>query len=155
MRLLKDNILAKSTKMKKLRVMIVSHPGTWQRVLQKSIEAYPFGKEVETFSSSLSAAQLIQEHRHDLILIDSSVSFDETVTLIQNMKRENPEIRSVVITDTTQQRRRAVRVGADYTVTSYNYEAQIGEVLDQLKDMYLEDVGKSGITIRTNPNPSK
>ena len=59
--------------MKKLRLLIVSHPGTWQRVLQMNIEAYPFVKVVEVVSGSLSASQLVSQHQIDLVLIDSSI----------------------------------------------------------------------------------
>ena len=120
--------------MKKLRVMIVSHPGSWQRVLQKNIESYPFVREVEAVSGSLSAAQLVREHQHDLMLIDSSVPFDDAIALVQNVKQANPETRLVVITDTTQQQRKGQRAGVDYTVSSYNYETQIGEILHQLQE---------------------
>ena len=120
--------------MKKLRVMIVSHPGSWQRVLQKNIEACPFVQEVEVVSGSLSAAQLVRERHHNLMLIDSSVPFDDAIALVRNVKQENPGTRSVVITDTTQQRRKSLRAGVDYAVSSYNYESQIGEILNQLNE---------------------
>lgn len=119
--------------MKKLRVMIVSHPGTWQRVLQKNLEAYPFVEVVGAVSGSLSASQLAMENSPEIIVIDSSIPFDDVIALVQNVKRENLETRSIVITDTTQQRRRVTRAGADYTISSFNYEAQIGEILNQLQ----------------------
>ena len=120
--------------MKKLRVMIVSHPGSWQRALQKNIEACPFVQEVEAVSGSLSAAQLVRERHHNLMLIDSSVPFDDAIALVRNVKQENPGTRSAVITDTTQQRRKSLRAGVDYAVSSYNYESQIGEILNQLNE---------------------
>lgn len=119
--------------MKNLRVMIVSLPGTWQRVLQKNIEAYPFVKFVDVVSGSLSAMQHINQYHSDLMLIDSSIPFDDMVALVRNLKLEHPETRSIVITDTTQQRRRISQVGADYTVSSYNFESQIGEIFNQVK----------------------
>ena len=141
--------------MKRLRVMIVSHPGTWQRVLQKNLEADPFVKEVEAVSGSLSASQLVREHHHDLILIDSSIPFDDAIALVHNVKQENPNTRSVVITDTSQQRRRVIRAGADYTISSFNYEAQIGEILKQMKESLSDKASKTERTIETNPRPSK
>ena len=138
--------------MKKLRILIVSHPGTWQRVLQMNIEAYPFAKVVEVVSGSLSASQLVSQHQVDLVLIDSSIPFDDSVALVQNVKLENPETRSIVITDTTQQSRRITRVGADYTISSYHFEAQIGEILNQLKGTLSEVVEGSETTLKVDSN---
>ena len=135
--------------------MIVSHPGTWQRVLHKNIETHPFVKEVDVVSGSLTATKLAQEHHHDLILIDSSLPFDDAIALVQNVKRENPKTLSVVITDTTQQRRRIVRAGADYTIPSFNYESQIGEILDQLIETLPDEASKSETAIENNPRLSK
>lgn len=118
--------------MKKLRVMIVSLPGTWQRVLQKNIESYPFVEVVGAVSGSLSAAQFASQHTPELVLIDSSIPFDEAVVLIRKLKTENPNTMTIAITDTTQQRRKMSQSGADYTVTSGHYESQIREILDQL-----------------------
>lgn len=140
--------------MKKLRVMIVCHPGTWQRVLQKQMEAYSFVQIVGVASGSLSAAQFAKEHAPDLMVIDSSIPFDDLIALVQNVKGENPGTRSIVITDTTQQRRRVIQSGADYTISSFNYEAQIGEILNQLEGLLPGGTGSSEATINTDPRLS-
>ena len=120
--------------MKKLRVMLVSHPGTWQRMLKKNIESHQHVGEVEVVSGSLSASHLLQEGRSDLILIDSSIPFDEALVLVQEVNQENPGTRSMIITDTTQQQRRVLQVGVDYVASSFNVETQIKNVLDQLSE---------------------
>jgi len=132
--------------------MIVSQSGTWQRVLQKNIEAYPFVKVVDIVSGSLSAAQLAKKHHHDLMLIDSSIPVDDAITLVQNLKRENPETRSIVITDTTQQRRRITQSGADYTLSSYNYEYKISAILDQLNGTPKDVPENSEPSIKKDPH---
>ena len=140
--------------MKKLRVMIVSHPGTWQRVLQKNLEAYPFVKVVDVVTGSLSASQLAKENSPSLIVIDSSIPIDDAITLVQIVKRENTNTNSVVITDTTQQRRKVIRAGADYTISSFNYESQIGEILNQLKETGLDEMAGSETNIKADPSLS-
>jgi DNA-binding NarL/FixJ family response regulator len=137
--------------MKKLRLLILSHPGAWQRVLQMNIEAYPFVKVVEVVSGSLSASQLVSQHQIDLVLIDSSIPFDDAVALVQNVKLENPETRSIVITDTTQQSRRITWVGADYTLSSYHFESQIGTILDQMRETLLNEIEGSETTFKLDP----
>ena len=119
--------------MKKLDVMIVSLPGTWQRVLQKNIQAYSCVNVVDVVSGSLSAAQLAADHHPDLILIDSCIPIDDTVVLIQNLKVALPQTGIIAVVDTTLQQRWALRSGADYVILSFNFETQIGEILRRLK----------------------
>jgi DNA-binding NarL/FixJ family response regulator len=118
--------------MKKIRAIIVSLPGTWQRILRKNIEAHAFVEVIAVVGGSLTASQFVNQHHPDLVLIDSSVPFDDTVALARNLKKQNPKTKSIVITDTTQQRRKITQAGADYTLSSYNYEFQIGEILHQM-----------------------
>lgn len=132
-------------KINNIRVLIVAHPGTWQRVLQMNIEAYPFVKVVDVASGSLSAAQLANQHRPNLMLIDSSIPFDDGLALIQIIKRELPETQSIVITDTTQQRRRITRAGADYALSSFDFDSQLNEILNQLIET-LSDVAENSGT---------
>lgn len=131
--------------------MIVSHPGTWQRVLQKYIEAYSFVQVVGVAGGSLSAVQLAKEQSPDLMIIDSSISFDDLIALVENVKQENPGTRSIVITDTTQQRRKIIRSGADYTISSFNYEAQIREILNKLGTILPDGTGNFEVEIKTDP----
>ena len=135
--------------MKQLRVMIVSLPGTWQRVLQKNIEAYTFTKVIGTVSGSLSASQLASQQKPDLVLIDSSIHFDDAVVLIRNLKAENPKALLISIADTTQQRRKMARSGADYTVSVGNYETEIRDILDQLGETLAKGTARSGTIVRS------
>jgi chemotaxis response regulator CheB len=131
--------------MKILQVMIVSHPGTWQRVLQRTFDNYSFAKVVNVVNGSLSASQFAKEFAPDVILIDSSIPFDDTVALMRNIKNEHLKTRTIVITDTTRQTREITRAGADYTLSSYNLESQIGEILHYLQEK-LPDENESSIT---------
>jgi DNA-binding NarL/FixJ family response regulator len=131
--------------MKILQVMVVSHPGIWQRVLQRSFDNFPFVKVVNVVNGSLSASQLAKDLPPDIILIDSSIPFDDTVALLRNIKNEHLKTRSIVITDTTRQTREVIRAGADYTLPSYNLESKIGEILNYLKEK-LPDENESSIT---------
>jgi len=120
--------------MKKLRTIIVSLPGTWQRVLQKSIESYSFMEIVEVISGSLTASQLVKQHQPNLLLIDSSIPFDDAIALVRDVKKENPKTLLIVITDTTQQRRKVTQAGADYTLSTFNFESQIDKIIHQTRE---------------------
>ncbi|MFN2233435.1 MAG: hypothetical protein ACK2U1_04345 [Anaerolineales bacterium] len=136
--------------MKKLNVLVVSPPGTWQRLLQMSLEAHSFVKAVNVASGSLSASQLAIEHRPDLIVIDSSVPFDDMLVLIRKVKAENQGMKSLVITDTTQQKRRVVQAGADYTVSAYDFESHIGELLNQVRNSLTAVKKKRDTAVQTD-----
>ena len=119
--------------MEKLRTIIVSLPGGWRRVLRENIETYSFVKAVEVVSGSLAASDLANQQKPEVMLIDSSVPFDDATALVQNLKQQNLKTKSIVITDTTQQRRRIIQAGADYALLSFNYESKIGEILSQIR----------------------
>lgn len=137
--------------MKNLSLMIVSLPGTWQRALQKSIAVHPFVEVVEVVSGSLSALQLAREAHPDLLMIDSSIPFDDTIALIQSLKQEIPEMQFIVVTDTTQQRRQVVRAGADYTLSSFDFDSQICAILNQLDGNFSDRTESSVTTIKKDP----
>ena len=131
--------------------MIVSHPGTWQRILQRNLQAYSFVIVDDVVSGSLSALQVAKENPPDLLIIDSSISFDDAIALVKNVSAENPATQSLVITDTTQQRRRIVKSGANYTATSYNFESQIDAILHQLKETMLDEIEASESSLKLDP----
>ena len=102
--------------MKNLQVIIVAMPGTWQKVLQKNLEAHPSVDRVDVAHGSLSAMQMAEEHKPDLLLIDSGIPTDETIALLDNIKLTSSDTRSVVLTDTSRQGRRITLAGADFTL---------------------------------------
>lgn len=124
--------------MENLSVMIVSYPGTLQRVLQRNIESFSYVNVVDVVSGTLTASQRARQLSPHVIIIDSTIPFDDAMALVENLEQENPETKTIVITDTTQQRRRILRTGADYTLASFDYESRIGEILSQLRDLLLD-----------------
>lgn len=120
--------------MKNIRMIIVAPPGSWQKMIKKNLEAHHSVNVVGIAQGSLSAVQLTRERHPDLLLIDSSIPSEDASALVQIVKRENPEIRSIVISDTTQQRRQFIRAGADYTFLSFDFDSKISEILNQVKE---------------------
>jgi len=145
----------KIQEMKKLQIMIVSLPGTWQRMIQKNIQAYSFVNIVDVVSGSLSASQLAVDHRPDLILIDSCIPIDDAVVLIQNLKNMLPRTGIIAIADTTPQQRRMLQSGADYAILSFNFEAQIGGVLEQLERTVPDGTNRPDAGINIDPSPTE
>ena len=129
---LENEVLLSEKITENLQVVIVSQPGAWQQFLQKSVECYPFAKVARVVNGGLSAVQIIKEIYPDLVLIDSSIALDDVITLVQYVKEEHPEVLSIVIADTMQQRRQINLAGADFTLSVYDCETQIRTILNDL-----------------------
>lgn len=125
--------------MRNFRIIITALPGSWQKMIQRNLEKQHSVNVVGIAQGSLSALQMAREHHPDLLLIDSAIPSNDAIALIQTMKQEKPKTRSIVITDTTQQRRRFIRAGADYTLLSFNFDSQISEILNQLQGILIDE----------------
>jgi len=121
-------------KKKNIGVIIVAVPGTWQKMLMRNLASQPSVDTLAVAHGSLSAMQLAEEHDPDLILIDSSIPTDDAVALIEKLKREKPQTKSIVLTDTSHQGRRYKLAGADYTLPIFNFVSQIKEIFDNLNE---------------------
>jgi len=125
--------------MRNFRMIITALPGSWQKMIQRNLEMQHSVNVIGIAQGSLSALQMAREHHPDLLLIDSAIPSNDAIALIQTMKQEKPKTRSIVITDTTQQRRRFIRAGADYTLLSFNFDSQISEILNQLQGTLMDE----------------
>ena len=114
-------------------MIIVSMPGTSQRMLQNNLQLHASMQVVDVAHGSLSAVNLVDIHNPDLLLIDSSIPFDETVALIESVRPERPGIQSAVLADTSRVRRRLALAGADYTLSTYNLTSQLGDIIDHFQ----------------------
>ncbi len=125
--------------MQKLHALIVSLPGVWQRMLKHNIEAYSFIHVDNVASGGLSALQLMGKRTPNLLVIDSSIPLDDANFLVQKVKESNPDIQIIILADTTSQRMKILRSGADFAVSSYNYEEEIGEILLKMNSTTIEN----------------
>lgn len=119
--------------MKKISMIIVTMPGTWQKVLHKNVTSHSSVEVVGIVHGGISAIQLAKEHTPDLLLIDASIPIDEVVAIIENVRLENAKMQCIVLADTHLQRRRAAQAGANYTLSSFNYSSKIREILADLR----------------------
>ena len=131
---------------KKLRVIIVSMPGTWQKLLLNNLEVHPAVGSVAVANGSLSAMQLAEEYNPDMVLIDSSIPTEEALAFIKNIKRFNQQTKCIVLTDTTRQGRRITLAGADHTLPSYNFTSKIGDILNSYQ-VYHDTTNNTGMMI--------
>lgn len=133
---------------KSIRIIIVSMPGAWQKMLRHNLGSHPSLKVLAVANGSLSAVQLVEQLQPDLIFIDSSIPSDDAITLIQKVKLENPKTKSVVLTDTTRLNRHFCEAGADYTLPTFNFMSQLAEIFENLGPG--QDQPDSGSIDKTN-----
>ena len=95
-----------------IRVIILSLPGVGQESLLAVLEAVPGVEVVGRAGGGLSAVALVEERLPDVIVVDGTLSEDELVAFLRDVKRVHPHIRLVVLTHTTRQQRQILRVVA-------------------------------------------
>lgn len=135
-----DRMTTVSLMMQKLHAIIVSLPGTWQKMLENHIESYPFIKVDNVVNGSLSAVQYTREQNPDFMIVDSSIAFNEVIALAHIVKDINPNIQMIVIADTSKQRQRLRHSGIDYAISSCNFETQMDKILIGFKNSLLMDI---------------
>jgi len=118
---------------KKLQTMIVSQSASWQRILFEHLSSFISVEVVDVVNGCLSAAQRIKKDYPDLLVIDCTVSGDDIRALVKHVNSVNSKTMTMVIADTYEQKREFNRCGADFVVSSFSYELEIEEVLNEIK----------------------
>ncbi|MGW8319764.1 MAG: response regulator [Candidatus Promineifilaceae bacterium] len=113
----------------KQRAIIVSMPGTIQESLRAMLEAMPGMEVVGIAGGGLSAVALVQETQPDVIVIDGRLAEDEVLAFVKDVKRLHPQIRLVVLTNTTRQHRRILNSGADAVLSRWSSARELTNVV--------------------------
>jgi DNA-binding NarL/FixJ family response regulator len=91
-----------------------------QESLQANLDAMPGVEVVALAGGCLSAVRLVQEKQPDMVVVDSNLSEDEVLAFLNDVKRRQPDIRVVVLTNTTRQQRRILNGGADAVLSRWS-----------------------------------
>jgi len=118
--------------MKNREIMIVSKPGTRQRLILNYLARYPFLDVKGIVSGSLTALELITNNCPDLLLIDYSNLTDDIAALINKVKSENNQLQIIVIADTNHQRRKLINSGADFAISSFKCESELSIIFKEM-----------------------
>jgi len=81
----------------------------------------------------LSALGLVRDQQPDLLVVDSNLLEDETLTLLRQVKQQWPVIRCLVLAQTTRQRAWALAVGADCVLSRNDPSQRLSEALGQIR----------------------
>jgi DNA-binding NarL/FixJ family response regulator len=136
--------------MKTIHVIIASRPGTWQKFLQNEINSYPFVKVDAVAYGSLTILQAVKQYQAHVLLIDSSIPAEEAIAILAHIKLESPAVQVVVIADTNQQQRSFTKVGANYVVSTYEFNLKLQGIFEQYRETYPSVSGNIEDALGTN-----
>jgi DNA-binding NarL/FixJ family response regulator len=116
----------------RVRAVIASRPGIMQESLRAMLSGS--GQVVVTGSAGdgLSALSMVREVQPDLLVVDSNLLEDEALSLLKEVKGAWPEVRCLVLVQTTGRKNRALAAGADAVVSRNDPAAALNQALRQL-----------------------
>ena len=80
----------------------------------------------------LSALSMVREVQPALLVVDSNLLEDEALSLLKEVKGAWPEVRCLVLVQTTGRRNRALAAGADAVVSRNDPAGALNQALRQL-----------------------
>lgn len=95
-----------------ITAVLVSLPGIMHNTLLSMLETLPCAT-VLAASGALSAYDLLKQHGADTVVIDANLPLDEKVSLLRQIRRDLPQMRCVVLTNTSRNHQILVEAGAD------------------------------------------
>lgn len=104
----------------KYRVIIISLPGVVQESIRAILEAMADVEVVGLASGGLSALALVKEEQPDVVVIDSNLTEDEVLAFLRDVRQLDLNVRLVVLTYTSRQKRRILGSGADVVVSRWS-----------------------------------
>ncbi len=117
---------------KKVPTIIISRPGVMRQALGTLLALVSQIEITGDASGGLSAMNLISSNPPALLIIDSGLPEDELTALLRQVKREQPQVRCLVLADTSLQKEAVLTLGADVVVLRSEPTERVGEALDKI-----------------------
>jgi len=122
---------------KTTNIAIVSRPGPMQDTLTVVFSSISWINLVGAAGDHEAALQLVTEHSPQLLVVDSNLSENHTLDLIQQVRLLQKDIGCIVFSQTPQQETHALEAGADLVLPRDNASSDLAKYLQQwitLKD---------------------
>ena len=97
----------------RMSVLIVARPGRIREGLRALLRTIPRLEIVGQVDQGSAALEMVTRERPALVLLNSSLPFEETWMALKQIKAEWPQTRCIVLVDNTQQQGMAQAAGAD------------------------------------------
>lgn len=114
--------------------MIVDKSTLLTRRLGELVSESDAIENVEMSISYSDASKKIKGHPPDIVLLDLALPGNKSIKLLREIKRENPKIFVIVVSDTPDERikKQCEQVGADYFFDKYNEFEKIPGAIRQI-----------------------
>jgi DNA-binding NarL/FixJ family response regulator len=96
-----------------MSALIVARPGRMREGLRALLRTMPKIKIVGHVDQGSAALEMVTRERPALVLLNSSLPFEETWMALKQIKAEWPQTRCIVLVDNLQQQGMAQAAGAD------------------------------------------
>jgi DNA-binding NarL/FixJ family response regulator len=116
----------------KIQAVIAARPGIGREVLRVIVGLLPQIEVAGTVGGGLSVLNLVQKNPPSLLIIDSGLPEDEMVALLTRIKQDQPQIRCLVLAETTRQQATFMALGADAAVLRSEPTERLTEALDNM-----------------------
>ena len=80
----------------------------------------------------LSALSMVRDQQPALLVVDSNLLEDETLSLLKEVKGAWPEVRCLVLVQTTRRKNRALAAGADAVMSRNDGVGALNQALRQI-----------------------
>ena len=116
----------------KVQTVIAARPGAIREALQSILALFSQLEIADVANGGLSALKLVRQLKPALVVIDPGLLEDEIAVLLEQIKQEQPQIRCLVLADTTRQQAAFLALGADTVVLRSEPTERLAEALDDL-----------------------
>ena len=116
----------------KLKAVLASSPGAIQAPLRAMLESFPEIDLSGSTSGGLSALIKVREEQPSLLVIDGSLSESEVTHLLREVRREDSQLRCIVLVDTAREGERLLSAGADIVLMRDNFSECLLEAMCEM-----------------------
>ena len=126
------SVMNNQTDSAKIQAVIAARPGIGREVLRAIVGLLPQIEVAGIVGGGLSVLNLVQKNPPSLLIIDSGLPEDEMVALLTHIKQDQPQIRCLVLAETTRQQATFMALGADAAVLRSEPTERLTEALDNM-----------------------
>jgi DNA-binding NarL/FixJ family response regulator len=97
----------------RVSALIVARPGRMREGLRALLRTIPKIEIIGQVDQSSAALEMVTQEQSALVLLDSSLPFEEMWTVLKQIKVERPQTQCIIVTDNVQQQKLVQAAGAD------------------------------------------
>ena len=116
----------------KIQTVLAARPGAIREALKSTLALFPRLEISGMANGGLSALALVRQQKPALIIVDPGLLEDEIAVLVQKIKQEQPQIRCLLLAETTRQQNLFLALDADAVILRSDTTERLVLVLDKL-----------------------